>query len=71
MDSETTAAIVKLQQEAPLTDNEVMNILSVLNPKNPKLERILYAAFCAIQSGEDDIETLYKQCNHWMNDERS
>ena len=71
VDRETAAAIAKLQEESTLTDNEVMDILSVVNPENPKLERILYAAFCAIQSGEADIETLYKHCDHWMDHERS
>jgi hypothetical protein len=71
IDKQIAAAIAKLQQEATLTDDEVMDILSILNPENKKLERIIYATFCAIQSGEDDIETLYKHCDHWMDHERS
>lgn len=69
IDDKTAEAIAKLHQEETLTDNEVMQVLSILNPENPKLERILYAAFCAIQNG--DIESLYKRADHWMDYERS
>lgn len=71
LDSKTAEVIAKLEQEATLTDDEVMEVLSVLNPENPKLERILYATFCAIQGGNEDMETLYKQANYWMDYERS
>jgi hypothetical protein len=64
-------SLKKLCTDQILTDDEVMEILSVLNPENPKLERILYAAFCAIQGGDEDIEALYQRADHWMDYERS
>jgi hypothetical protein len=70
LEKETVAAIAKLQQRATLTDDEVMEILSVLNPGNPRLNRILYGAFCAIQGGDDDIQSLYERVDHWMDYER-
>lgn len=69
--SNILTVLEKIQQEKELSNDEVLSILSILTPADPQVRRILYAAFCAVQGGDEDIASLYSNCDRWMDEERS